>query len=86
MRAEPVRELGGGSPLPKPGGGEGLEERKGVVVRRGLKEAWIKGASGYSPRTRRKHHSRFITAYFIAVPILLAVVIRALRDPGCGME
>ena len=29
----------------QPGGGEGLEKRKGVVVRRGLKEAWIKGAS-----------------------------------------
>ena len=29
----------------QPGGGEGLEKRKGAVVRRGLKEAWIKGAS-----------------------------------------
>jgi MFS family permease len=29
----------------QPGGGEGLEKRKGVVARRGLKEAWIKSAS-----------------------------------------
>jgi hypothetical protein len=29
----------------QPGGGEGLEKRKGIVARRGLKEAWIKGAS-----------------------------------------
>jgi len=29
----------------QPGGGEELEKRKGVVVRGGLKEAWIKGAS-----------------------------------------
>ena len=29
----------------QPGGGEGLEKRKGVVVRQGLKEAWINSAS-----------------------------------------
>ncbi len=29
----------------QPGGGEELEKRKGVVARRGLKEAWIKSAS-----------------------------------------
>ncbi|SCC56253.1 hypothetical protein GA0061070_10382 [Kosakonia oryziphila] len=32
----------GGKPPVQPDGGEGLVKRKGVVVRRGLKEAWSK--------------------------------------------
>jgi hypothetical protein len=30
----------------QPDGGEGLAKRKGVVVRRGLKEAWSKAVTG----------------------------------------
>ncbi len=37
-----AQQLGGESPPVQPDGGEGLVKRKGVVVRRGLKEAWSK--------------------------------------------
>jgi hypothetical protein len=48
--------MGCKSPI-QPDGGEGLAKRKGVVARRGLKEAWSKGVrrwtrTGYEATTR----------------------------------
>jgi hypothetical protein len=50
--AEHIRQLGGESPLSNLG--EGLAKRKGVVARRGLKEAWSKKvrADEQKPDTR----------------------------------
>ena len=45
MCAEHVRQLEGESPFHTPDGGEVIVKRKGVVARRGLKEAWSKRAS-----------------------------------------
>ena len=46
--AEHDRQLGGASPLSSPMAVKGLAKRKGVVARRGLKEAWSKAATRWS--------------------------------------